>query len=220
MNNIITFNNNGNVNQKRASLISYQTNQEITPEVKATAQVHPRALVRGNIYLGERVMVAPGASLRGDHDRLVWVSQEVQIHDGVVVHAVDTGHHQELISEPVLLVNGHYYGVYIGEGVALAHQCQIGGPASVGARTYVGMQSLIFRATVGKNCVIEPKALVMGVNIADDRYVPAGALITTQAAAEELPCISPSYRGKKREPKVAQGRKFRGQVISSESEVA
>lgn len=220
MNNIITFNNSGNVKQKRASLISYQTSKEISPEVKATAQVHQRAIVRGNVYLGEKVMVAPGASLRGEQDRLVWVSKEVQIQDGVVVHAVDTGHHQELMSEPVVVVNGQYYGVYIGERVALAHQCQVSGPASVGAGTYVGMQSLIFRATVGKNCVIEPKALVMGVNIADDRYVPAGALITTQAAAEDLPCISPSYRGKKREPLVAEGRKFRGQVISPESEVA
>lgn len=220
MNNIITFNNSGNVKQKRASLISYQTSPEISPEVKATAQVHERAVVRGNVYLGERVMVAPGASLRGEQDRLVWVSREVQIQDGVVVHGVDTGHHQELMTEPVVIVNGHYYGVYIGEGVALAHQCQVGGPASVGAGTYVGMQSLIYRATVGKNCVIEPKALVMGVNIADDRYVPAGALITTQAAAEDLPCISSSYRGEKRESRVAVGRKFRGQVISSDTEVA
>jgi carbonic anhydrase len=55
------------------------------------------------------------------------------------------------------------------------------------------MQALVFRATVGNDCAIEPKALVMGVDIPDGRYVPAGALITTQAAADSLPYITADY---------------------------
>lgn len=55
------------------------------------------------------------------------------------------------------------------------------------------MQALVFRATVGSNCVIEPKALVMRVNIPDGRYVPAGALITTQQAADSQPTITNDY---------------------------
>ena len=220
MNKIITFNHNQSHQSQTASVLNYQPSPELSPEVEATAEVHSLAAVIGNVYLGERVMVAPGASIRGERERLVWVSQDVQIRDGVVVQGVDTGHHQELMGEPVVEVNGHYYGVYIETGVTLAHQCQICGPASIGAETYVGMQSLIFRATVGSNCVLEPKALVMGVNIADDRYVPAGALITTQAAADELPRISPSYRLYHRQPIVVQGRKFNAKVISSQSQVA
>lgn len=220
MNNIITFNHNPNHQNQTASLLSYHPTPETTPQVRATAQVHSLAAVIGNVYLGERVIVAPGASIRGEQERLVWVSHDVQIQDGAVVHAVDTGHHQELMEEPVVEVDGHYYGVYLERGVVLAHQCQVSGPASIGAETFVGMQSLIFRATVGSNCVLEPKALVMGVEIADDRYVPAGALITTQAAADALPRISPSYRLDHRQLIVAQGRKFSAEVISSQSEVA
>ncbi|WP_019503458.1 hypothetical protein [Pleurocapsa sp. PCC 7319] len=220
MNKIITFNHNQNHQSQTASVLNYQPSPELSPEVEGTAEVHSLAAVIGNVYLGERVMVAPGASIRGERERLVWVSQEVQIRDGVIVQGVDTGHHQELMGEPVVEVNGHYYGVYIDRGVTLAHQCQICGPASIGAETYVGMQSLIFRATVGSNCVVEPKALVMGVNIADDRYVPAGALITTQAAADDLPGISPRYSSRRQQPMVAQGRKFNAKVISSQSQVA
>lgn len=66
-------------------------------------------------------------------------------------------------------------------------------PAFIGCDTFIGMQALVFRAIVGSNCVIEPKALVMGVNIPDGRYVPAGALITTQQAADSLPTITNDY---------------------------
>jgi uncharacterized protein YgiM (DUF1202 family) len=39
--------------------------------------------------------------------------------------------------------------------------------------------------------------LVMGVNVADGRYIPAGALITTQSAADRLPLAStPRMRSK------------------------
>jgi carbonic anhydrase/acetyltransferase-like protein (isoleucine patch superfamily) len=83
--------------------------------------------------------------------------------------------------------------LYISDRVSLAHQSQVHGPASIGCDTFIGMQALVFRATVGKNCVIEPKALVMGVNVPDGRYVPAGALITTQVAADNLPAIGEEY---------------------------
>lgn len=83
--------------------------------------------------------------------------------------------------------------LYISDRVSLAHQSQVHKPAFIGTDTFVGMQALVFRASVGNNCVIEPKALVMGVNIPEGRYVPAGALITTQQAADNLPVITADY---------------------------
>jgi carbonic anhydrase/acetyltransferase-like protein (isoleucine patch superfamily) len=55
------------------------------------------------------------------------------------------------------------------------------------------MQSLVFRAKVGKGCVLEPKSLVMGVTIPDGRYVPAGSVIKTQNDADNLPVIDDNY---------------------------
>jgi carbonic anhydrase len=193
MSNVIPFNSNKNQKNIHANVYASFNSEVRIPEIKSTAYVHSLAAVIGNVYLGERVMVAPAASVRGDEGQPIWVGNDVNIQDCVVLHALETEHHDVLVEEAVVEVDGNYYGVYIDERVSLAHQCQVHGPASIGADTFVGMQSLVFRATVGKNCVIEPKALVMGVNVADGRYVPAGALITTQAAADALPLISESY---------------------------
>jgi carbonic anhydrase/acetyltransferase-like protein (isoleucine patch superfamily) len=55
------------------------------------------------------------------------------------------------------------------------------------------MKALVFKASVGKNCVIEPGAIVLGVSVADGRYVPAGDVIKTQKQADELPEITEGY---------------------------
>jgi carbonic anhydrase/acetyltransferase-like protein (isoleucine patch superfamily) len=83
--------------------------------------------------------------------------------------------------------------VYVGRNVSIAHQAQVHGPATVGDNTFVGMQSLVFRAEVGANCVLEPRALVMGVKIATGRYVPAGAVVRSQEQADALPLIDEHY---------------------------
>jgi carbonic anhydrase/acetyltransferase-like protein (isoleucine patch superfamily) len=167
--------------------------EEKTPDIHPTAYIHPLAAVIGNVHLGEHVMVAPAASVRGDEGQPIWVGNHVNIQDCVVLHALETHKQGELVREAVVEVDGEFYGVHLGDRVSLAHQCQVHGPARVGNDTFVGMQALVFRATVGKNCVIEPKALVMGVNVSDGRYVPAGALITTQEAADNLPRITDAY---------------------------
>ena len=59
--------------------------------------------------------------------------------------------------------------------------------------TFVGMKSLVFKASIGKNCVIEPGCILMGVTIADGRYVPAGSVIKTQEQADKLPVVTEDY---------------------------
>ncbi len=55
------------------------------------------------------------------------------------------------------------------------------------------MQSLILKTRIGKNCVVEPKCLLMGVEIKDGRYVPAGSVIKSQEDADNLPEITDGY---------------------------
>ncbi len=187
MNKVIPLNNiHANV---RDSFNSFET----SPHIHRSAYVHPLAVVTGNVHLGQRVMVAPAASVRGDGGQPIWVADDVNVQDGVVLHALESYLCGELVEEALVEVDGKFYGVHIGERVSLTQQCQIQGPVSIGCDTFIAMQALVFRATVGKNCVVEPKALVMGVNVADGRYVPAGALITTQAAADSLPIIGEDY---------------------------
>ncbi len=111
----------------------------------------------------------------------------------MVIHALET----ELDGKPVeknqVEVSGKKYAVYVGNRVSLAHQVQIHGPAVVMDDTFVGMKVLVFKSLVGKNCVIEPGVILMGVKVADGRFVPVGSVIKTQAEADALPLITADY---------------------------
>ena len=163
------------------------------PVIGAGTYVHPLAAVIGNVILGNNVMVAPTACVRGDEGQPLHVGDDTNVQDGVVIHALET----ELDGKPVeknqVEVNGKKYAVYVGNRVSLAHQVQIHGPAVVLDDTFVGMKVLVFKSSVGKNCVIEPGVILMGVKVADGRYVPAGSIIKTQAEADTLPVINADY---------------------------
>ncbi len=163
------------------------------PELHKHDFVHPLASVIGAVDLGDNVFVAPGASVRGDEGQPIHVGADSNIQDGVVIHALETFEAGKVIESNLVTVGDKKYAVFVGERVSLAHQAQIHGPASVGDNTFVGMQSLVFRARVGKNCVLEPRALVMGVTVEDGRYVPAGQVVRTQAEADALPKIDENY---------------------------
>ena len=169
-----------------------------SPEVHAPLlhrhdYVHPLAAVIGAVELGDDVFVAPGASVRGDEGQPIYIGTGSNIQDGAVIHALETYDDGHLIEANIVRVNGRPFAVHVGNDVSIAHQAQIHGPARVGDRTFVGMQSLVFRAEIGENCVLEPRALVMNVKVPAGRYVPAGAVIRTQEAADALPKIDESY---------------------------
>lgn len=164
------------------------------PVIDPSAYIHPLAAVIGHVFLGKHVMVAPGSAVRGDEGQPLHVGDDSNVQDGVVIHALETEHHGKPVEANLCEVDGKKYAVYVGNRVSLAHQVQIHGPAVVLDDTFVGMKVLVFRAIVGKNCVIEPGAILMGgVRIADGRYVPAGSVIRTQADADRLPAITADY---------------------------
>ena len=163
------------------------------PVIGSGTYVHPLAAVIGNVILGNNVMVAPTACVRGDEGQPLHVGDDTNVQDGVVIHALET----ELDGKPVeknqVEVNGKKYAVYVGNRISLAHQVQIHGPAVVMDDTFVGMKVLVFKSFIGRNCVIEPGVILMGVTVADGRYVPAGSIVKTQADADALPVITADY---------------------------
>jgi carbon dioxide concentrating mechanism protein CcmM len=119
--------------------------------------------------------------------------------DGVVIHGLETtingknlddirfsDHGDLLKGNDSRFENG--YSVYVGDNVSLAHGVLIHGPAFVGDNTFVGMESMVFNAKVGSNVAIGVSSTITGgVNIADDKFVPPGSVITTQEQADKLP---------------------------------
>lgn len=163
------------------------------PVLDATAYVHPLAAVIGNVIIGKNVMVSPGAAVRGDEGQPLFVGDDSNVQDGVVIHALETEMNGQPIEKNRVEVDGKKYAVYVGKRVSMAHQVQIHGPAVVQDDTFVGMQVLVFKSQVGKKCVIEPGCILMGVTVADGRYVPAGSVIRTQQQADELPEVTADY---------------------------
>ncbi len=163
------------------------------PVIDATAYVHPLAAVIGNVVLGKNVMVSPCAAVRGDEGQPLFIDDDANVQDGVVIHALETEMNGEPIDKNLMEVNGKKYAVYVGKRVSLAHQVQIHGPSVIMDDTFVAMKVLVFKSRVGKECVIEPGAIVMGVTVTDGRYVPAGSVIRTQQQADDLPVITDDY---------------------------
>ena len=163
------------------------------PVIGLGTYVHPLAAVIGNVILGNNVMVSPTACVRGDEGQPLYVGDESKVQDGVVIQALETEVDGKPVEKNLKEVNGKKYAVYVGNRVSLAHQVQIHGPAVVMDDTFVGMKVLVFKSFVGKNCVIEPGVILMGVKVADGRYVPVGSVIKKQSEADMLPAITHDY---------------------------
>jgi len=167
--------------------------KEWEPVIEPSTYVHPLAAVIGNVILGKNIMVSPMASIRGDEGQPLYVGDNANVQDGVVIHALETELEGKPVEKNLYEVDGRKYAVYIGSRVSLAHQVQVHGPAVVMDNTFVGMQSLVFRSFVGKGCVLEPGVILMGVSVPAGRYVPAGSVIKTQGQADNLPAITDDY---------------------------
>jgi carbonic anhydrase/acetyltransferase-like protein (isoleucine patch superfamily) len=163
------------------------------PDIDSTTYVHPLAAVIGNVILGKHIMVSPSASIRGDEGQPLYVGDDSNVQDGVVIHALETEEDGEPVEKNLYEVEGKKYAVHVGQRVSLAHQVQIHGPAVVEDDTFVGMKSLVFKSRVGARCVIEPGVILMGVTVPAARYVPAGSVIKTQEDADNLPEITDEY---------------------------
>lgn len=175
------------------SVVTDFSSKSSEPAIDGSSYVHPQAAVIGNVILGKNVMVSPFASVRGDEGQPLFVGDDSNVQDGVVIHALETEEHGKPVEKNLYEVEGKKYAVYVGRRVSLAHQVQVHGPAAVGDDTFVGMKSLIFKASVGKGCVIEPGCIVLGISVPDGRYVPAGTVLNSQEKADRLPAITDDY---------------------------
>lgn len=101
----------------------------LVPVVHPTAFVHPTASLIGDVLIGPRCYVGPGASLRGDFGRLV-LEEGANIQDNCIMHGFPD-------TDTVIEVNGH-----IGHGAVL-HGCRIRRNAMVGMNAVVNDGAVI-----------------------------------------------------------------------------
>ncbi len=164
-----------------------------SPRVDKTAYLDPMSSVIGDVEIGGGVFVAPFASLRGDQGQPIYIGNDSNVQDGVVIHGLKTFSKGKPILENMYAVRGDNYSVHIGDRVSLAQQSQVFGPAWIEDDVFVGMQAFVFKSHIEPGVVVEPGASVIGVTVPAGRYVPAHAVVTTQDVANRLPEITFSY---------------------------
>ncbi len=136
----------------------YSFNNTI-PIVGAGTWVAPSAYIIGNVRIGERCWIGPGAVIRGDFGAIV-IDDETAVEDGVVIHT------------PSILT--------IGRSVTIGHLAMLHGK-SVGAYAVIGMHSTLSDNTmVGNWSIIAEHSLVK-----KNQVVPEGKIYAGSPAVEK-----------------------------------
>jgi carbon dioxide concentrating mechanism protein CcmM len=153
------------------------------PKIHHTAYVHAFSNIIGDVRIGENVMIAPGISIRADEGNPFSIGSNTNIQDGAVIHGLEQGR--------VTGDDGTPYSVWIGNNSSITHMALIHGPAYVGNDCFIGFRSTVFNAKVGHGCVVMMHALIQDVEIPPNKYVPSGAIITSQQQADRLSEVQP-----------------------------
>ncbi|MEH2254011.1 MAG: ribulose bisphosphate carboxylase small subunit [Nostoc sp.] len=150
-------------------------------QIHETAFVHPFSNVIGDVRIGANVIVAPGTTIRADEGTPFSIGENTNIQDGVVIHGLEQGR--------VIGDDQNKYSVWVGENACITHMALIHGPAYVGDNSFIGFRSTVFNARVGAGCIVMLHALIQDVEIPPGKYVPSGAIITSQQQADRLPDV-------------------------------
>ncbi len=125
------------------------------PEIAPTAYVHPQASVIGDVKIGERVFVAPMASIRGDRGRIE-IGDETNVQDGAVIH-----------SDPSFVTR-------IGRRVNIGHNATIHAE-SIDDNAAIGMGAvLMLGSKVAKGAMIANSALLHNKTQTEPNKIYAG----------------------------------------------
>jgi carbonic anhydrase/acetyltransferase-like protein (isoleucine patch superfamily) len=147
------------------------------PKIHPTAMIAPNASVIGDVVVGSRTSIWPGAVLRGDYGR-IRVGSNCSLQDNVVVHCSS--------ENPAVIGNG----VTVAHG-AIVHACRIGDECLVGAG------AIIFDgAKVGTHSIIGVGSAVLEGRTIPPRSVAVGApaKVMRRATDRDVRMIRESYR--------------------------
>ena len=135
--------------------ISVSDFRGVVPRLAPGAWVHPRACVIGDVELGERASVWPGAVVRGDVNRIV-IGAESNIQDNAVLHVSHK-----------------------------TPQDPEGGPLFIGARVTVGHGVILHACEIGDECLVGMGSVILDKSVLQDRgLLGAGSLVPENKVLE------------------------------------
>lgn len=138
------------------------------PVVHPSAFVHPQATVTGNVIIGRKVYIGPGAAIRGDWGGII-------IEDGCNVQESCTIHMFPGVT------------VRLKEAAHIGHGAIIHG-ATIGRNTLIGMNSVVMdEAVVGDECIIGALCFIpAGMEIPDRSLVVGNPAKIVKQVSDEM----------------------------------
>jgi len=138
----------------------------LVPVVDPSAYVHPRAVLIGDVFIGPRCYIGPGAVFRGDFGRIV-LEEDANVQDNCVVHSLPD-------FDCIMERRSH-----IGHG-AIIHACIIG------AGALIGMNAVILdKAIVGEDALVAAMTLVKM-----SQEIPSAVLVAGVPAKVVRPLVA------------------------------
>ena len=126
------------------------------PVIHESAFIHELAVVTGNVIIGEKVYIGPGAAIRGDWGQII-IKNGCNIQENCTLHCFP--------GKSVLLNEA----AHIGHG-AVVHG------ASIGCNTLIGMNSVIMDgAEVGDECIVGALCFIKGEMKIPNRKLVVGS---------------------------------------------
>ncbi len=129
--------------------------QGFKPVIKESAFVHSSAVIIGNVIIGERVYIGPGAVIRGDWGQIV-IKDGCNVQENCVVHM--------------------FPGVSIRmeEGAHIGHGAIIHG-ANLGKNVLIGMNAVVMdRSTIGAGSIVGALSFIKADTQIPDRSLVVG----------------------------------------------
>ena len=130
--------------------------------------VHKEATIIGNVIIGKKVYIGPGASIRGDWGKIT-IKDGCNVQDNCTIHIFPG-------KDVILEENAH-----IGHG-AIIHG------ANIGKNTLVGMNSVIMDdCNIGDECIIGALCFIKGeMNIPNRKIVVGNPAIIKGEVSDEM----------------------------------
>ena len=138
------------------------------PVIDSTSFVHKEATIIGNVIIGKKVYIGPGASIRGDWGKIT-IKDGCNVQDNCTIHIFPG-------KDVILEENAH-----IGHG-AIVHG------ANIGKNTLVGMNSVIMDdCNIGDECIIGALCFIKGeMNIPNRKIVVGNPAIIKGEVSDEM----------------------------------
>lgn len=131
-------------------------------------------MICGRVIIEDYVYVGPYAVIRADEvndagemDPII-IKSHSNIQDGVVIHSKSGA------------------AVTIGSGSSIAHRAIVHGPCRVDDRVFIGFNSVLFNCHIQSGCVIRYNAVVDGVTLPENSYVPSTERVCAESVLDEL----------------------------------